>query len=581
LLGSIVLGALAWIMTGSWLARRMAGASTPGQLGATRAVVCAILLMSSLWEDISSTALLPHDLIRPMGLFTFVRRVPGFDHFLYSADALAAFNIITSMLLLLGVLGLFTRLVVPLAAVCYFVQAGLIRQYAWFYHTGLIPLFVLIVLALTPCGDGFSLDRLRRTWKNKPVAPLDLSARLYGWAVYACWVPVGMAYLWAGMSKIAWSGWDWWRPDNLRGIVVQDTLQPMQFDMGVGVHLVSAPDWIFAMMGICAILNELSGVLLISVPRAGRVGRYVRWIVPMTLAGMHVGIWVMQNILFYDLILIQIIFLDWTAIRRWIGRRLNARAGALRILTPDAISDRARHVLRGLDLFERLEWSEPSSIGRNESPVLRVARQDREYEGDAALRQIARVLPALWAILPALYARTLARKAHRALASRAAMHVRQTLLRPSPQALTKLSLCGFMALWTTAWRNRVEYYPLTSVQMYTMPDRPPGFVKYVKVVAHHADGTTDRAYPERAIGALADSRYRHVLDLALSKSPRDNAIADKVLHTCGKILNQQNASAPGRRITSLEVQRIEWDFAATPDDPNHGQVTSRYIVQIP
>ena len=64
--------------------------------------------------------------------------------------------------LLLGVVGHGSRIVVPAAALCYLVMAGVLREYAWFYHTGLIPIYVLAVLSFTPCGDGWSLDRAIR-----------------------------------------------------------------------------------------------------------------------------------------------------------------------------------------------------------------------------------------------------------------------------------------------------------------------------------------------------------------------------------------------------------------------------------
>ncbi len=47
------------VTTSSAFFRRFVGEATPGTLGAIRAWTCTILLLSTLWEDLSSIALLP------------------------------------------------------------------------------------------------------------------------------------------------------------------------------------------------------------------------------------------------------------------------------------------------------------------------------------------------------------------------------------------------------------------------------------------------------------------------------------------------------------------------------------------
>ena len=159
--------------------------TTPGALGLIRSWTCAGLLVMTLWEDLGSTTLLPRGMVRPKGVLYLLHAVPGFDTFLESAWALSAFEHLTAFLLLLGVVGLATRVVVPASALCYLVMAGILREYAWFYHTGLLPIYVLAVLSFTPCGHGWSVDRLIRIARNKPV-PTGRSRNAYLRMVAVC-----------------------------------------------------------------------------------------------------------------------------------------------------------------------------------------------------------------------------------------------------------------------------------------------------------------------------------------------------------------------------------------------------------
>ena len=177
-------------------------------LARIRILVSGILLTSTLWEHLPSTAAIPRELIRPMGVLKLLYALPiGFERMAASATALGIFQAVTAGLLLLSLLGWRTRATVPLAALAYTILGGLLRQYVWFYHTGLIPLYVLWVLSVTPCGDGFSLDRRRRTRDGRETS--DEPRSVYAWSRYACWVAVALPYFAAGASKLRNSGLGW------------------------------------------------------------------------------------------------------------------------------------------------------------------------------------------------------------------------------------------------------------------------------------------------------------------------------------------------------------------------------------
>jgi hypothetical protein len=115
---------------------------------------------------------------------------------------------------------------------------------------------------------------------------------------------IALPYFAAGMSKIRNGGAAWFMPANLRGILLQDTLDPMQFDWRVTLRLLDLPAALFALLAVAAVASEL----LYPTVLFSRTAR--RWVPPIT-AALHLGIWFLQNILFFDLILIQLVFLDW------------------------------------------------------------------------------------------------------------------------------------------------------------------------------------------------------------------------------------------------------------------------------
>ena len=289
----------------------------PSDLGAIRVLVGSVLLISTLWEDLASTAALPRAMMDPIGIMQVLALVPGYTWFTGSAAALQAFEWATALVLLFATIGWKTRWTVPLAAMMYLVLGGLLRQYAWFYHTGLIPLYLLIVLAFLPAGHGWSIDRELRRRRGKDVTP-DLPSRRFGWARYAVWTAITLPYFAAGISKLRNGGLDWWEASNFKFILYQSALRPMEFDFDLSLAFATWPDSFFEVLAISALLGEVLYLLNLFSRRA-------RWILPATMMLMHVGILLLQNILFFDLILLQAIFFNFRPLLRDLKLRVPVR----------------------------------------------------------------------------------------------------------------------------------------------------------------------------------------------------------------------------------------------------------------
>ncbi|HKP76912.1 MAG TPA: hypothetical protein VJT67_15385 [Longimicrobiaceae bacterium] len=291
----------------------------PAVLGAMRAWIAAILLAQVLWEDLPSSAYLPRGMLdlRHHWLVALLHGLPiGFDRFLASHTALQAYEAVTIALLLLAMAGLRARWTVPAAALAYLLYAHILRSYAWSYHMGLIPLHALLVLSLTPCGDGWSLDRVLRARRGLPVAPPEPRLR-YGMGRFLVWMAIAIPYTMAGFSKLRKGGALWWRGEHMKQMIVSTVVEPMQFGFRTAFVALHWPGWIWDALGLMAIVGELTFVLVL-------VSRLARRLLPLIMVGMHVGILFMQNILFPDLIAIQAVFYDWAPLRRRLAARWTA-----------------------------------------------------------------------------------------------------------------------------------------------------------------------------------------------------------------------------------------------------------------
>jgi predicted DCC family thiol-disulfide oxidoreductase YuxK len=607
LLICLALWLLAMLMSSRAFFRRFVGEATPGTLGAIRMWVCAILLLTMMIEDFPSIALLPSEMRQFTGVMPYFYAFPGFEKFLTSEGSLRAFQMLTELVLFLGAIGLWTRIVIPLGAFCVFMMLGLLIDYSFFWHQNLVPLYVMAVLSFTPCGNGWSVDRLLRVYQGRSVPDANRAGPVYSWSRYICWAVIALAYVENGVAKLRDGGLSWWNSTNMRSILYFDTLTPREFDWAFSLYLAPAPDFLFTLLGIAALLAELSyGMVLFS--------RTARRILPVMAIMMHITILVLQRILFVDLILLQFIFLDWTSIRKKVGQRLALARGQIHILYDGfcPLCLRTVRLLACLDLFNRIEFRDfrqldladyNSSHALNLKPgdlekEMYVVLRDRVYRGFYGYRAIALALPAVWPIAPWLFLpgiSSLGALAYDYIArSRMKLLLCDSHCPVEPSRASgwdtvsarndtgrwlgyTVALSGITIVSLLCWLYRVEFYPFTSWHLYTWPDNS-GKVTYLKVFARYESGATLRARLEEAIGALAfDARYSRVIEKCFGQET-EIEICKKFLTAAGSAYNKK--IPPGERVTHYQIQKWTWDFRSSPSDPKFGHFVDRFIHEI-
>ncbi|MGH2413284.1 MAG: DCC1-like thiol-disulfide oxidoreductase family protein, partial [Microcystaceae cyanobacterium] len=491
-------GVITWITTSPAFFRKCVGEATPESLGAIRILVCAIQLMMTLWmEDLPSMALLPVEMRHPMGNINLLYSLPGFESFVRSQTSLQIFEWLTASILFLGLIGWQTRIFMPLGAFFYIILGGILRQYSWFYHTGLLPAYMMAVLSFTPCADGLSVDRLWKVYRGQPVPESDKPAPIYGWSRYACWVVLAISYVQAGLSKIYKGGWFWWDPTNMRSILYSQTLDPVQANWEVSLQLVHAPDIVFALLGIAGMYGEIAyGLVLFS--------KIARKILPIFMASVHIGIWFLQDIVFLDLIILQLIFYDFTQTRKTIQRWIAAREEPIQVLYDGfcPFCQRTIRLLDCFDIFERLQfidfrqlnladYNEKYNLSLTQSELeaeMYVISRGRAYVGFYGYRVIARVLPIFWLLVPWLYLpgiSSLGKRIYRKIAQNRFNLIqcdsscdikslpieKSTRLLPWNETLKSiyypLYVSGLIVVLSFIWFKHIENYPITTLQMFS------------------------------------------------------------------------------------------------------------------
>jgi hypothetical protein len=266
------------------------------QLGFIRFLTCSICLFLVVRDNPLQTLTLPTEWVYPR---TFIHLLFGSswiyiirsDLYLQGIWYGAVFS------LTCGALGLFTRVSLATGSVTFLLLYDIFSSYTHLFHTGLLPLQLLLILTFLPCGDRISLDKVRSR-KNFPTSVNDTT---YRYGLYLCWIVYAMAYLNAGLSKMG-AGVQWFSPLNILGYTIADSLSLIQYDFNLTPLLARlAPDWIFSLGALSAVAIECSALFLLVNYRATRI-------IPVLIGGLHLLIFTIHEFPFFDLLFLPLMF---------------------------------------------------------------------------------------------------------------------------------------------------------------------------------------------------------------------------------------------------------------------------------
>ncbi|MGB3465515.1 MAG: hypothetical protein WBA74_09600, partial [Cyclobacteriaceae bacterium] len=475
-----------------------------------------------------------------------------------------------------------------------------------FFHFGLTATYVLILVAFTPCGDGLSVDRLWKVYKGESVPKSDRLSQIYGWSRYFCWTALGLAYLLAGLSKIRGGGLFWFDATNMREMFYRCALDPMGFNFHFALRLIDAPDIIFMIMGFMGSYAEIAFISVL-------FSRLARKIMPILMISMHIGIIIVQNIFFFDSICIQLIFFDFTTVRKSIGKWLRSKYGNIHYLykQDNPLQHRIVQIIECLDIFHRIKFTDFNQInlhdenyqdevksylttldGRNQQIL--VISNNKVNQGFKAFCVISKVIPLFWIFRPFIlipkvsslgvlvYEYALCNGFKDIQENNNLDSSKKTKSISASTAYSRSFKYSIMVSILTSimlfsWLYRVQYYPFTAWQMFSLR-RTSGIVQYSKVLATYESGVTESINLERVIPALFSTRARTIVKECFSKDVEQVMVCDKFLDAAAMAYNSKPQNT--EKITSFSIQRWRWNFLSYPHDPNYGKMIKNHVLKI-
>ncbi|HEX8354925.1 MAG TPA: hypothetical protein VF611_18605, partial [Pyrinomonadaceae bacterium] len=245
----------------------------------------------------------------------------GFYERLLTPGAMSAFKWLFAAALLAAAAGLLTPYSTKASALLFLFYQGLLRSFTHFNHDEMPAVFVLFVLAFTPCGDAHSLDSLRARGRAARAAVAD-GALVYGYPILLMRLLLAWSYFSSALIKLRVAGAGYLSPDNLPTLAVVnslDNLHDTHFRAAFWLtHYREYTPYFVAF----ALAWELAFPLAVFSRRAR---------IPLLAAGVlfHLGTLVFMNIFFPYHLALYLVFVDWPAFaRRLRGRVPHAGGGA-------------------------------------------------------------------------------------------------------------------------------------------------------------------------------------------------------------------------------------------------------------
>jgi hypothetical protein len=209
--------------------------------------------------------------------------------------------------LLLTVVGFATSWSSKLALLLVVFYEGLVRSFGHFNHDEMIAVYILAVLAFSPCADALSLDSRLKPRNPKP-------AFAYGYPILLMQALLAWSYFSSALIKLRVAGLGYFKPDNLLSLAIMqslDNLHDTHFQLAFWLPSIRR---FTPVLVILAVLWEFAFPLAIFSKR-------LRW--PILVFGIifHITNLLLMNFLFFYQLSMYGVFVDWDRVHHWLRRQ--------------------------------------------------------------------------------------------------------------------------------------------------------------------------------------------------------------------------------------------------------------------
>jgi hypothetical protein len=280
----------------------------PTNLAISRAAVYGPLAVFYAFHDFSVWGQLSPALYQPIWLFQTLH-VPVFG-----ASTLEALELIWKVSLFTAAAGLMTGVSCAVSAALGVYLLGLPHSFGQTYHFDAAIVFTFGILALSRCGDAWSLDAWRRSRGRRAVAP----SGEYTWPIRLVWVTLSLVFFAAGVAKLWTSGLEWIISDQM--VLLLDRVQYHISDADPVTNwgsYISAHHWLARALAATTLIVETCYPLaLLKTP--------LRPFIVAAGIAMIVGIRLLMGPTFEHFLLLNAFWVPWERVLAWLGQPVAA-----------------------------------------------------------------------------------------------------------------------------------------------------------------------------------------------------------------------------------------------------------------
>jgi hypothetical protein len=251
----------------------------PRNLGLCRVLFFGVFFLLYLPQDFSAWAYVGVSFFDPIVLFEFLH-LP-----VLPSDLLLVVQDVWKVSLALSCLGLLTRISTMSSLILGVYLLGLENNFGKIHESETLVVICFGILALSRCGDAYSIDRLISRWRqgsDLTVVRPRMSGD-YTWPVRTVWVVFTLIFFAAGVSKLRHSGLEWIFSDNLAislimsGYHVSDAEPLVTWGLYIAQYV-----WLTRLLAAGSLVLELSCPLALFSSKA-------RWIIVPSILLLLIG----------------------------------------------------------------------------------------------------------------------------------------------------------------------------------------------------------------------------------------------------------------------------------------------------
>jgi hypothetical protein len=279
--------------------------ASPVGLAICRILFFAGILISRLPARAHDWGRVPERFYKPIGLFDLLN-LP-----VLPTNALKAAEIVWWVALLLSAVGLFTRVSTVAALLLGAYLLGLPNNFGKVGHGDQMTVLIMLILALSRCGDALSIDRWIATSRTNAARSAVGPARWsgdYRWPVRMVWVLMALIFCSAGVTKLVRVGPAWVTSDSF-----SITLQQAHYGLNrppsdIGLWIANRP-WLCHAIAGGSLLLELAFPLAL-------LHRWLRAVIVPATFLMQLGIGLLMGIWFTPFLFGYLFWLPWDGLVR-------------------------------------------------------------------------------------------------------------------------------------------------------------------------------------------------------------------------------------------------------------------------